>query len=431
MKNLHLRLMLVVVVWTATAVALVVMLGGRQVPELTLAAGAQDSETYRLAQAMAEELNEADSSLRLRVFETGGSIENMELLESGQVDLAMTQSNIDLPEEALGIAHLFPDAFHLLVRSDTDITQFSELRGHRVAIPPASSAQFNAFWLLADHYGLTAEDFRALPMSSGAANFAMLQGQIDAVFRVRAPGNLAIRELVRSRDIDIIAIEQAEALQLKQPALRAGNIPKGSYRGHPPLPAEHLATVVGDRLLAAHEALPANLIYRLTREIFEARADLVTRFALAGQIAPLLEDADSAIPAHPGARQYFDREKPGLLAQNARLASALIYLFVLLGSGVIALRARWLRSRRLRMGDFNARLMQIAQAVRGCNERGKLLQSKDQLMDILGEVVKDLDAERVSQEEFEHFSFTWQAVDALVRDQLLLKGATAGDSTHG
>jgi hypothetical protein len=31
--------------------------------------------------------------------------------------------------------------------------------------------------------------------------------------------------------------------------------------------------------------------------------------------------------------------------------------------------------------------------------------------------VNDLDAERVTQEEFDHFSFTWQAVDTLVRDR--------------
>jgi hypothetical protein len=45
---------------------------------------------------------------------------------------------------------------------------------------------------------------------------------------------------------------------------------------------------------------------------------------------------------------------------------------------------------------------------------------KNHLINILGEVVSDLDQEKVSQEEFEHFSFTWQAVDALVRDQMLM-----------
>jgi TRAP transporter TAXI family solute receptor len=429
--NIRLRIVLVVVVWSATAVSLALWLGGRERPELTLAAGSASSETYQIARAIADELSEVDSSLRIRVFETGGSIENLELLETGQVDLALTQSDIALPEEALGIALLYPDAHHLVVRAESGIRHFSELRGQRVAIPQASSAQNPSFWFVADHYGLDAADFTALPMSSSAANFAMQQGQIDAVFRVRAPGNLAIRELIRSGDIEIVPINQADALNLAQPAMRAGEIPKGSYRGFPPLPVDNLPTVVSDRYLVAHEDLPTELTYRFTRDIFEARSDLVARFALAGQMSPLPEDADSAIPAHPGARRYFDREKPGLVSQNARLFSAFLYVVVLAGSGLIALRARWLRSRRLRMGDFNERLMDIAQATRGCNDRERLFDNKNRLMDILAEVVHDLDAERVSQEEFEHFSFTWQAVDAMVRDQLMLMGVNIGDASHG
>jgi hypothetical protein len=65
--------------------------------------------------------------------------------------------------------------------------------------------------------------------------------------------------------------------------------------------------------------------------------------------------------------------------------------------------------------------MEIAEQARHETDRGNLVTSKHQLMDILGEVVGDLDRDRVSQEEFEHFSFTWQAVDAMVRDRLLLR----------
>ena len=430
LQNLRLRLALVILVWVTTVLALFAWLGSRQHPELTLAAGPASSETYRLAQAIAEELNEA-GDIGIIVFETGGSIENMDLLETGQVDLATVQAAPNLPDEALGIARLYDDAFHLVVNTRSGIKHFAELAGHRVAIPPESSAQHPTFWFLADHYGLDPSDVTALPMSAEAANFALLQGQLDAVFRVRATGNPTIRELIRSGSTEIVPIHQADALRLKQPTLQPGTVAKGSYRGYPPLPEEHLPTAVADQLLVARGDLPASLVYRLTRDIFESRSHLVARYALAGQVAPLLQDADSVIPAHPGARQYFDREKPGLVAQNARLASALLYLVVLVGSGLIALRARWLRGRRIRMGDFNVRLMEIAQLARGNHDRTELLESKNQLMDILGEVVGDLDAERVSQEEFEHFSFTWQAVDAMVRDQLLLLGVNVGDSSHG
>lgn len=419
-RTFRLRLLLVIVLWTATVIALVFWLGGRQRPELTLAAGTAGSETYSLALAIAEELNEAGGDLRITIFETGGTAENMALLAAGQIDLATVQADADIPDVGLGVARLYPDAYHLVVNSGSGIRHFSDLKGHRVAIPQQSSAQHGSFWFLAEHYGIDASELSALPMSASAANFAMLQGQVDAVFRVRAPGNPAIRQLIRSGEMAIVPIQQAEALALKQPALQNGTIPRGSYRGYPPLPMDHLPTAVLDRLLVAHASVPDDLIYLFTRDVFEARSDLVARFPLAGLISPLGEDADSAVPAHPGARRYFDREKPSFVTQNARLASALLYLVVLLGSGLFAVRARWMRSRRVRMGDFNRRLMEIADATRGNEDFSSLQGHKNRLMDILNEVVRDLDQDRVSQEEFEHFSFTWQAVDALLRDQIVL-----------
>ena len=44
---------------------------------------------------------------------------------------------------------------------------------------------------------------------------------------------------------------------------------------------------------------------------------------------------------------------------------------------------------------------------------------------MLRRVVKDLDKDKVTQEEFEHFSFTWRAVDTLVRDRLTMQPAAA------
>jgi TRAP transporter TAXI family solute receptor len=420
LANYRVRLLILLILWIATGAAIVLWIGSFQRPELTLAAGSAGSETYAFARAIAEELGETGNDMRITVFETGGSRENLALIANGQVDLAMVQGDAALPDAALGIAILYPNAYHLLVAADSGIRQFSELAGKRIAIPPRSSAQHTSFWFIAEHYGLEPADLTALPMSSSAAGFALQLGQVDAMFKVRAPGNPAISRLIKSGEMELVPVSQAEALALKQPALRAGAIPKGSYRGHPPLPPDHLSTAVQDRLLVVREDLSPNLIYRFTRALFEARSDLVHRFPLAGFMAPLEEDADSALPAHPGARRYFDREKPGLLTQNARLASALLYLVVIVGSGLIALRSRWKRSRRLRMGDFNARLMAIAESTRGNDSYESLLKAKNLLTDILHEVVSDLDAERVSQEEFEHFSFTWQAVDAMLRDQIVL-----------
>ncbi|MEH6569986.1 MAG: TAXI family TRAP transporter solute-binding subunit [Halioglobus sp.] len=414
------RIALMLLIWLIALGALVLWLSSARVAHVTVGGGPAGSETLALAQAIAEVLNASNAGFDMRVFETGGSAENMRLLKTGQIDFGTVQADTPVPEGIVGVTTLYSDAYHLIVQVDSGIHTFSDLRNHRIAIPPSSSGQFYSFWFLANHFGLQEEDLNALPMAEAAANFAMEQGQVDAIFRVRAPGNNIIRELIGDKALRLVPILQSEALGLKQPAISPGIIPLGSYRGSPALPELDLATAVLSRLLVARENLDTRLVYSLTKQIYERRSDILEHSKLAGFIGPLPEDSVSAIPAHLGARHYYDREKPGFMQQNARLVSAILYMAAIIFSALLGLRSYWIKSRRLRMTGFNQRLMAIATTVGNESDTSILAADKKQLVEILAEVISDLDKQKVSQEEFEHFSFTWQAVDALVRDQINL-----------
>ncbi|MEM1111119.1 MAG: TAXI family TRAP transporter solute-binding subunit [Pseudomonadota bacterium] len=414
----RLRIALIAAVWLIAVLALLLWFSTHQTQRLTLGGGPAGSESLALSKAIAEVLNSSDEGLRITVYETGGSYENLRLLKNRRIDLGEIQADAASSDGVLGLMSLYADAYHLIVRGASDINSFPGLRGYRVAIPPGTSGQFKSFWFLAAHYGISPADITALPMSEPAANFAMQQGQVDAVFRVRAPGNAAIRQMIGDKQLRLVSIVQTEALSLKQPAIDPGIIPMGSYRGSPVLPAEDLQTGVVQRLLVARDDLAPEIAYRFTRSVFEHRADILEYSRLAGLIGPLPDDARGVIAAHPGARSYYDREKPGFLQRNARIVSTVLYVVAIASSALLALRTQWVRSRRLRMNEFNAQLMQIAHSARQQSERDALDGCKEQLIDILQQVVGDLESERVSQAEFEHFSFTWQAVDALVRDRV-------------
>ena len=418
----RLRLLLMLVVWLFAIGALALWLSASQVQRLTIGGGTAGSESLALTTAIAEVINDANIGIQVRVFETGGSYENLRLLERDRIDMAEVQADIHASDDVAGVMRLYQDAYHLVVRDASTIENFADLAGHRVAIPLGSSGQFKSFWFLASHYGLSPGVLNAQSMSEDAANFAMEHGQVDAVFRVRAPGNESIRRMIRDNPLHMVPVTQADALSLKQPALKPGVIPLGSYRGYPPQPEIDLPTAVLDRLLIVRSDLDRNLVYKFTRAVFERRSEILEKSRLGGFIGPLADDDKSAIAAHPGARSYFDREKPGFMQQNARLASAMLYVIAIVTSALLALRTHWVRSRRVRMNVYNQRLMTIAHRVRREHSHAELATSKDELMDILSEVIDELEGERVSQSEFEHFSFTWQAVDALVRDQFTLAG---------
>jgi hypothetical protein len=246
----------------------------------------------------------------------------------------------------------------------------------------------------------------------------MQYGQVDAVFRVRAPGNKLVRELVQDQDnIRLVSIDQAAAMALKQPTLSSGIIPHGSYRGSPALPVRDMPTPIVSRILISREDLDEELVYTLTQLLFEQRAALVGKSTLAGFIRPVDFAGQISIPIHAGARRYYDREKPSLLQENSRIAATALYVCAILTSLFIALRSRIKRAHRVRVSDYNMELIDIVDKARVSQSDDDLAPLQERLVEILRAMVGDLDGDRVTKDEFDHFSFTWQAVDTLVRDR--------------
>jgi TRAP transporter TAXI family solute receptor len=412
------RLLAIAFLWILVLSGIFLSFRGHEVTHLTIAAGPVSGEAFELATAIADVLETTHPDVQVDVYETQGSGENIRLVDSGHVDLAAVQSDAEVTPDVRVVATLYSDAYQLVATTESGIESVHDLEGHRIAIPPSDSGQNRSFWFLAEHYGIEPYELKALPMSDEAANFAMQQGQVDAVFRVRAAGNDLVRELVHDqRNMRLIPINQPAALSLRHPTIGVGMVPLGSYRGFPPLPVTDLRTATVDRILIARESLDERIVYELTKLLFEQRAALVGRSNLAGFIRPLGQADQVSIPLHPGAQRYYDREKPNLVQENSRMAATFLYLGALLTSLFVALRTRIKQAHRVRMNDYNEELLDIAEDARSDTITIDFLGLQNRLVDILGNVVRDLDSDRVTREEFDHFSFTWQAVDTLVRDR--------------
>ncbi len=395
---------------------------------IVIAAGPRGGDSFDLAESIARVVERRYPRMDIEVFETHGSSQNVRLLESGHADFATMQSDVESDGSVHAVASLYLDAYQLVVAADSRIQQPADLAGHSVAIGPRGSGHYESFWFLLDHYGVKREDLVALPMSPSAANFAMRQGQVDAIFRVHAVGNAGIRALADEFPIRLIPIDQANALAIQHPAVTSGSISQGAYRGHPPLPDRDLPTAAVERFLVARADLDATVVRDFTRTLFEERSQLIGENALAGFIAAPDVDGKLALAIHDGARSYYDREKPSFWQQNARILAPTLYVIVILSSALFALRSRVLGSRHVRMGHYNFELMEIAEQAKITQKRADLIPLHDRLMAILRSVVVDLDRSRVSQGEFEHFSFAWNAVDRLVRGQLNAVNASEGEA---
>ena len=115
-----------------------------------------------------------------------------------------------------------------------------------------------------------------------------------------------MKQLIERADITLVPIEQAPALHLRRSAIQPGRIPRGSYRGYPPLPERDLETASVNRLLVASSDVPPDVIYQITEVLFERRRELSELNTLASLIAAPDITGGTTLPLHDGAAQYYD-----------------------------------------------------------------------------------------------------------------------------
>ncbi len=388
-----------------------------EIEKIRIAAGSKGSESFTIAQSIALMVQRSNPNLIVEVLETQGSNQNMQLLESQKVQMATIQADTKTLPAARLIAQLYPDAFQLVVRQESDIQSVADLRGKQIAIASKSSGQYNSFWFLANHYGIYEGDIEAMSMSTSAANWAFISNAVDAVFRVRGPGNPSILELIEKIPSRIITIDQASALKLKTPTLDVGVIPKGSYQGEPALPEVDLETVAVQRLLVANKNVSKELVYQVTEVLFEQRKELLTLAPLAGFIRPPDRSQGTFMPVHEGAQSYYDRDKPSFLQEQAEPIALMVTLSVLLISGLLQLQQRHQKSR---IDQYTDQVMAIFEDMHSMHDSQLIAEAKAKLMRVLKEVTLDVRNGKVNAEGFNYFSVTWQAVNDAIGDEEML-----------
>jgi TRAP transporter TAXI family solute receptor len=384
--------------------------------KLRLGSDQINSEPYEMASAISHVVGRTYPGIEIRVISTGGSSENMALLAQGDLDMALVQADVISRDNVSLLAVLYPDLFQLLVRENSGINTLKDLEGRKIALPPVTSGQYRAFWFLANHYGLAPERIVAIPMTTRAAADAIVRGNVDAIFRVRGPRNSSIRVLFGRTRLRFIPIDQGDALHLRRPAFTAASLPKGSYRGDPPIPPADLPTVSVDRMLVARNELPVDVVRSITRVLFENRRDLALRTPLAALIRQPEIEQGTMLPVHQGARSYFDREKPSFLEEKAEFLALVLSAIVVLSSLLIAAVRRINEHKKGRIEDYASELLTLEQNAKEAISILELDVHKRRLTEILAEAVEDMRKRRINAEGLQLFSFVWESVNYTIND---------------
>jgi uncharacterized protein len=377
---------------------------------LTLAAGTSSGESYILGSALKTIVERHYSRIRITLLKTGGTVENLQMLEDGRAQLATAQADISPGPRARALAVLYDDTFQLLVPRDSQVQSLVDLRGQRIALAQ-SGGQYQSFLRVVEHFGLHSEDFHFVGTNDETAEDAFLNGRADAIFRVRAIGDPSIEQLVQTGRFRFLPIEHAAAMKIKHPAFEAALIPVGAYLGSPPVPKQDFPTVAVQRTLLARDSASVTAIRAVTEVLIERRQEIMEEIPAGMTEVRLLlvqvrrpEPQAGLGPAlHPGALSFYDKDKPSFLLAHADYVGLVLTVGLMAGSWLWELK-RWMQRKQKNKADqYSNRVVALISSVQEVNSLPRLDEAWRELLKILTEAVHDLDADKLSEESFNSF----------------------------
>ncbi len=292
---------------------------GSQSPDrVAIATGGTTGVYFPLGGAFANIISDNVDGVTANAESTGASVENINLLNDGDVDFAMVQNDIsyyayegiemfgeeDPVENIRGLATLYPETIQIVADAGAGIESVEDLAGKTVAVgAPGSGTEANARQILAAH-GLTYDDITPDYLSFSEASDNLRDGNVDAAFVTAGTPTAAITDLSTQHDVVLLSLSQEmiDEIIAEYPYYAQVEIPAGTYRNQD----EAVDVVAVMAMLTVRAELSEDLVYEVTKALFENLEDLENAHARGGDVS--LESAldGMSLELHPGTQRYFD-----------------------------------------------------------------------------------------------------------------------------
>ncbi|MGB4338325.1 MAG: TAXI family TRAP transporter solute-binding subunit [Bacillota bacterium] len=294
---------------------LAMSIGVNSASYLILATGGTAGTYYPLGGAIANIANKRIPGMNMTAQATGASVENMRLVSSGEVDLAIVQNDVAYQayngEEAFAgkpiknfgvVSALYPEVIQFVVAADGPIKTWEDVKGKRISVgAPGSGTEVNARQVLGV-YGITYDDIQEQFLSFAESANAFKDGHIDGFFVTGGVPNPGITDVSTQHRIKIMSVseEKMKELTAEYPFLAPVTIPVNTYINQ----TEAAYTPAIMAILIAGNHLSEQEAYDITKVLFENDGELALAHEKGKSIT--LETALDGIttPLHPGTEKY-------------------------------------------------------------------------------------------------------------------------------
>lgn len=270
---------------------------------------------YPMGVALSKIYTEKVPGSRPSVQATKASVENLNLLQQGKGEIAFTLGDSLADgwkgeqdagfkgklDKLRGVSAIYPNYIQVVASKESGIKTLADLKGKRLSVgAPKSGTELNARAILKGA-GLSYQDLAKVEYLPFAESVELMKNrQLDATLQSAGLGVASLRDLASSVEVTVVEIPPATVEKVGAPYLVA-TIPAKTYTGQD----TEVSTAAVVNYLVTHSGVKDDLVYAMTKSMYENLDTLVAAHSAAKAIK--LEKAldGMPVPLHPGAARYF------------------------------------------------------------------------------------------------------------------------------
>ena len=305
---------------------------------LSITGGDMMGNRHYLAKVLQEE--GARSRLSLRVVPTAGSIEALESVDAGKIDVAIIQGGLDASfPNIVHVATLSPELVHFLVKSD--IAAVKDLRGRLINLGGKGGGtrtvarQILRYSNLQDNVDYSESNF------SNEELIAMRPERLpDAVAIVSFAPSFMADFFVKERGYRLLEMPFPESLALRLGWVADSKVLAYTYSVSPPVPASEIKVIGVSSHVVANRAVDARAIFNLLDVLygpsvenrFRQKFDETTQLTM-----------PSGFDLSAGTEMFRERNDPLLSAKTADKVKSVFSLIMSVLSTILIVW-RWIKN---------------------------------------------------------------------------------------
>ena len=261
----------------------------------------------------------AKHGLRCSVESTGGSVANVNLLKSSEIEFGVAQSDVQYNatkgmaqfqkdgamSDLRAVFALHPEPFTVVARKEANITKFEDFKGKRFNVGNPGSGTLASMNELLGAMGWKMTDFGlASELRPDEHGPALCDGKIDGFFYAVGHPSANIQDPTTICGAKLVPLTGAavDKLVKDKPYYAVATIPGGMYPNNP----QPTATFGVQATIVSSAKVPADVVYTVVKTVFDNLDEFKKLHPALAHLKPedMIKNGLSA-PLHEGAVKYY------------------------------------------------------------------------------------------------------------------------------